>query len=67
MSININIDSKQALAISMTERQNQQAAEMGLLEAASYAPGTLSPSLQKIMWVVAKLKNQKLDTCRGSI
>jgi hypothetical protein len=56
MSIYINGASNLELAISMTERQNHQAAEMGLFDPIVSAPERPSPNLQKIMRVVAKLK-----------
>ena len=56
MSIYINGVSKLELAIRMTERQNHQAAEIGLFDPIVSASERPSPNLQKIMRVVAKLK-----------
>lgn len=56
MSINIDSGSKLALALCMTERQNQQSAEIGLFDPILSAAERPSPNLQKIMQVVAKFK-----------
>ena len=56
MSAYINGASKLELAISMTERQNHQAAEIGLFDPIVSAPERPSPNLQKIMRIVAKFK-----------
>jgi hypothetical protein len=66
MSMNINGDAKLALAISMTERQNQQAAEIGLFDPLLSVPGRPSPHLQKILQVVAKFKKDT-KTCHSSV
>ena len=66
MSININGASNLELAISMTERQNHQAAEIGLFDPIVSAPERPSPNLQKIMRVVAKFK-KSIDTHRQTI
>jgi hypothetical protein len=48
--------SKLELAISMTERQNHLAAEIGLFDPIVSSSERPSPNLQKIMQVVAKFK-----------
>ena len=56
MSIYMNGASNLELALSMTERQNHQAAEIGLFDSIVSSPERPSPNLQKIMRVVAKFK-----------
>jgi hypothetical protein len=56
MSMYINAASNLELAIGMTERQNHQAAEIGLFDPIVPAPERPSPNLQKIMRIVVKFK-----------
>jgi hypothetical protein len=65
MSSYINAASNLELAISMTARQNQQAAEIGLFDPIVSAPERPLPNLQKIMRIVAKFKKNTKPVMEG--
>jgi hypothetical protein len=67
MSTYINGASNLELAISMTERQNHQAAEIGLFDPIVSATERPSPNLQKIMRVVAKFKKNTKPVIEGFV